>query len=1159
MLRKIVIFCFGFGFLLELSATANDEFALGVRTTPHLSPAEEQKTFTLPPGFEIQLFAAEPDISKPLNMAFDNRGRLWITNTVEYPYAAPDDRPGRDSIRILEDTDGDGRADKISTFADELNIPIGLLPYQDGVIAFSIPNIWHLRDTDGDGKADVRTKLYGPFGVDRDTHGLNNAFRRNYDGWVYACHGFNNHTTVQGTDGHSITMQSGNTYRFRLDGSRIEQFTYGQVNPFGMAFDAQCDIFTADCHSKPVYQLLRAGYYPSFGRPHNGLGFVPPMMDHLHGSTAISGISVYEDDRFPEKWQGTVFSGNVMTSRINHNSLVRYGSTYRAKEEDDFLKTTDPWFRPVDIQLGPDGALYVADFYNRIIGHYEVPLDHEGRDRTSGRIWRIVRTDQNEPRPTDLTALPLRKLVTMLSSPNQTQRYQIINYLVDHADEKTAKLVSQFFNTTRSPEGRSCALWVLERLGQLDRMKLEKAAKNRLVLVRIHAMKILAERAPWSDGERQLAVEGLNDEDAFVRRAAVDGLSLHPSAKQTSTLLDMLLHVDSQDTHLKYALRQALLNSLQAEQGFQSIVLKDLDDTDRRNIASVLLASRTPQAASYLLSYLEKQSVDKKQLSKTLQHIARYLPSDDLPQLVQIVRRQVEKDIDLQAELLLAVASGQRQQGSPLDAEVRTWGQELVTRLLSSIHLEKPDWRHRKYENSPSNIPWGIRKVPIVNEHQKSKLIDSRPGGERATGIYRSPEFTIPARFTFYLAGHRGFPREEAHQLTRVELHEASTGKILATAYPPRNDTAQRIEWKLDEHAGRQGYLEIVDGDSAEAYAWLAVGRFDPAIVDLPNIDPAILIKRLEAVAQMATELQLKELRPQLIEILQKKSAPKSLLPIVAKTLASFNNDSRLSCLIPALVSEDTSEELQNRIVAAFIKEKSQELTDLLAAVVKTVPASVQSQMAEQLVLDRLGATTLLKLITAGQFSPRVLLQPQIKQALPAVLSAEQLSEVDKLTADIPDFSAELQTTIDLRLDNFPKSVTSVERGQAAFKKHCAVCHRIGSEGNLIGPQLDGIGNRGLARLLEDVIDPNRNVDAAFRSSTLVMDTGKVLTGLFRREEGAVLVFAGNDGKEFSVATEEIEQRIETPVSLMPAGFPAAIEEQEFYDLMAYLLTIRGK
>ncbi|HXG48302.1 MAG TPA: hypothetical protein VNO52_11810, partial [Methylomirabilota bacterium] len=409
-------------------APAADPFAEGVRSTPWLLPADQQKTFKLPPGFEIQLVAAEPDIHKPMNLAFDAKGRLWVTTSIEYPFAAPTNKPGRDRLMIFEDFGPDGRARKVTEFADGLNIPIGVYPFQSvggGVealrrahvgaaraaaagrpvppaspappatptwkaIVWSIPHLWLMEDTDGDGRADDREPLYGPFDYTRDTHGNQASFRRGFDGWLYCTHGYNNDSRVMARDGSSVHLHSGNTYRIRLDGSRIEHHTHGQVNPYGLAFDELGNLFSSDCHSEPLYQLLAGGYYPSFGKPHDGLGFAPTMMEKVRGSTAIDGVSIYADNLWPEEFHGNTFFGDVMASRVFRDRLTDHGSTRIARALPDFVVTDDPWFRPVDTCLGPDGALYIADFYNRIIGHYEVPLTHPGRDRTSGRIWRVV-------------------------------------------------------------------------------------------------------------------------------------------------------------------------------------------------------------------------------------------------------------------------------------------------------------------------------------------------------------------------------------------------------------------------------------------------------------------------------------------------------------------------------------------------------------------------------------------------------------------------------------------------------------------------------------------------------------------------------------------------------------------------------------------------
>ncbi len=398
-----------------------------IAPTNALSPADERKAFTVPPGFDVQLVASEPDIQKPIQMAFDAKGRLWVTTSYHYPFAAP---PGKtnDKVYILSDFDpASGKARKVQVFADDLNIPIGILPLPDcnSCIVSSVGEIRKYTDTQGTGKADKMEVLFTGFGV-RDTHGMNNSYTLMPDGWVYACHGYLNTSKVKGKDGHEVEMQSGNTFRFRPDGSRIEVYTRGQVNPFGIAVDPWFNLYTADCHSKPITQLIPGGYYDSFGKPHDGLGYAPHVVHHDHGSTALCGLTWYDADYFPKEYKGTMFLGNVVTNRINFDRIEWKGATPVGIEQPDFLVSKDPWFRPVDIKLGPDGALYVSDFYNKIIGHYEVDLKHPQRDKDRGRVWRIVwkGKDGAVPPPkahrVDFTAATNKELFADLFNPNHS-------------------------------------------------------------------------------------------------------------------------------------------------------------------------------------------------------------------------------------------------------------------------------------------------------------------------------------------------------------------------------------------------------------------------------------------------------------------------------------------------------------------------------------------------------------------------------------------------------------------------------------------------------------------------------------------------------------------------------------------------------------------
>jgi putative heme-binding domain-containing protein len=669
------------------------------------TPEAERAALKVPPGFEVQLVASEPEIDKPMNLAFDARGRLWVTHSREYPIAAKSGA-GRDRVSILEDTTGDGRADRFTTFADGLNIPIGVVPMRDGAIVYSIPNLYRMIDRDGDGRVDERRVLYGPFDYD-DTHGMVNSLLRGYDGWIHAGHGFSNHSTIAGTDGDSISMTSGNTFRFRDDGSRVEQTTWGRVNPFGLFVDRFGYFYSSDSHTKPIYQPIRGAEYPHFGRLPTGIGFGPQMMEHLHGSTAIAGVVLYEADHFPREYRDNFFGGNVVTSRINRNRLVWHGSSPEAVELEDFVVSADPNFRPVDIELGPDGALYIADFYNPIIGHYEYPLDDPRRDRTSGRIWRIVYTGKDAGSPArmpraDWTRATTPQLIADLAHANVNVRMLAMNQLVDRGGRDVIAAVRGMVDRRGSPpEQRSHGLWILRRLGSLPDARLRAAATDRAELVRVHAMRILGEQPTLSAEDRSVAESALGDPSPHVRRVAVEVLGRHPTWSELRPLLTLQHAVPAEDSHLLYTTRVALRDHLRDTSVLARVSAMSWSEPDARSLADAASGIPSAMAARLLLGHVQRVTEPRERLIHYLRHIARYVPAAETEPLAAMARKSLSSDMELQMDIEAVARAGIMDRGEQPPPAMLAWSEALALHFLDSAYgagMKAPDVTQRRVQ-----------------------------------------------------------------------------------------------------------------------------------------------------------------------------------------------------------------------------------------------------------------------------------------------------------------------------------------------------------------------------------------------------------------------------------------------------------------------------
>ena len=980
---------------------------------------------------------------------------------------------------------------------------------------------------------------------------------------------------VSGSDGNTVTMHSGNTFRFRLDGTRIEHYTHGQVNPYGMSYDVRGDLLTADCHTKPVTLLLHGGFYQSFGKPHDGLGFVPNVMDHLHGSTAIGGIAIaHAGNGWPADFQNNTFGGNVMTSRINRNSLRYDASSVRAQEEPDFLISGDSWFRPVDLQMGPDGALYVADFYNRIIGHYEVPLNHPGRDRHRGRIWKISytgkttesdeRTAISEPlRSTNVSERSPDQLVTSFASPVHTLRMLAMDRLVDEFQASAIPAARRGLGS-KSDQVRLHCMWSLARLHALNAAELQNALRDPSSQVRCHAQRLLGfNRLPLDlphDLHMGWIMEGLKDSDPVVCRAAASTCHSVQSVKLVTALLECHDMAEEADVHLRHAVRIGLKHQL-ADAKTLEMAIEDLDDQHVPLIADVCLAVQNSAAADFLTSKIHKLfGREAPQVLRYVQHASRYISPDMIPKFIELVRADFSQDVKLQYELIRSIGDSFRRRGLSMPPTMEVWASDLANNWLAASDTPTAfSWQSLPHPahgagRRDGRATWTVSNARNSADGQKqSTLWSSFPHGEQRTGVFRSAAFPLGESFGFYIAGHDGYPNQDLQSNNLVRLRDSLTHKVIQSWSPPRQDVAVSRSWETGKHSDRRVYVELIDGDTAGAYAWMAVGRFTE-----PRLNPSQLFQDRERACQLVTEFQLQSLRKDLSELLVQSTDDVRTRTLLANTVASLRPESLGGAIAASLHIAALPEDLLQSAVTLLTDEPAEvvAVSKYLSAALKYASSPEQQRIAESLAADGHGLNVLLELAESTAIDARSLTQPAIQTKIDALARPEQLAKISSLTAALPSEAAAVGAAIQKQKAHFLRGSGNYDAGRELFQKQCAICHQVAGTGKQVGPNLDGIGNRGVDRLLEDILAPNRNIDIAFRASTVVTDDGLAITGLDRGTDGGVLNLVDSQGKLHTIPTSQIEMKKSTSFSPMPANFADVLNQDALSDLLSYLLTL---
>ena len=496
------------------------------------TPDEELATFAVLDGFKVNLFASEADgVIKPIQMRWDERGRLWVACAVSYPQIKPGEK-ANDYVLVCEDTDGDGRADKFTKFVEGLFMPGGIELGDGGLYVAQGTELMHFRDTDGDGKADQSRIVLGGFGT-ADSHQMINGISWGFGGELWFTQGHHIYSRVETPFGVETLNRAG-VWRLRPRTGRLDPFF--QWSSAG----ANCWGVTTTDYGQPFHKSGAnvGAYFTTPGLVRSDLAVNAQAMNLFTARTKQVGMEIVGSSHFPEEMQGRFIIGGYYGNVLEQHELHDADGSYTSKQLPNIIETRNTVFRPVEVRSGPDGALYVADWYNAIIGHYQASYRHPDRDKGHGRIWRITRPDRPLVKPAPLAGLGIAALFEQLDSPERWAKYQAKRLLFERPSRDVIAALDVWVGRLKAGGAKD----EYRRLQALSLYEAHETTRPALLAsllrspderIRAYATRTLSTwaRAGALPGALALLEPQIVDADALVRLEAIVAASYVPEAR----------------------------------------------------------------------------------------------------------------------------------------------------------------------------------------------------------------------------------------------------------------------------------------------------------------------------------------------------------------------------------------------------------------------------------------------------------------------------------------------------------------------------------------------------------------------------------------------------------------------------------------------------
>ncbi len=1243
-------------FIEELPATKEfigaPEPKKGAKASP-LTPEEERASFTLPPGFEIELVVSEDTergFGKFVAVDWDSQGRLWTMTALEYPVdanespaVAKDLYASRAKDKVLvydrDPKSPTGYASKARVFADGLAIPLGILPYKNGVYVQHGTEIVFLSDTDGDGKADKREVMLSGFGV-QDSHLFPHQFTRAPGNWIWFAQGAFNYGKVKTTKGAEVQFDQTRMAKFRYDGSDFDITSQGPCNIWGLVLDGngQAWIQEANDFGYPMMPFHEYANYPGCSGS-QWKSYAPEFpgtaTEFAMGGTGLSGLALSdggsshrgdEVDRlvtsattknlWPAPYAGQFYLANPITRKIQAIQVTPDGPRWRYQKLPDFVLSSDEWFRPVALRTGPDGCLYIVDWYNKIISHNEVPRHHPERDKKRGRIWRVKHKDAKPFDVPDFTKLSGDELLARLGGPSVPQSHMTWQAITDRQMKELVPKLKDIAGDKKAGTARRLgALFALEGLRAIDRASVNPLLYDDDRNIRREAVRVYGEHLPqYIDALARIRPETDPEVRAEIARSV--GLALRSLRGGN---LNNVFGPTFPIVVLARLVREPLDGpTMKSTQSGRTIKTGDAYD---REFERYVVRLQLEQHPSLVMEFLDFSATAMLPVESRLVAALALEPKASSVRVAKLLP-QLSRAPGDEELLRLAQFPDEPGVGEALKAvlqkpETRTGALESLLRVRTKLDAAKlaplltDAARELLAQNTPEAVDLGTKLASAFQlAGVESQLVAIVKSGK--------PPVVLAALRALreVKSGEVGLFADLAKSAPSTEIQTEAVAALAASRDMKGPEQLASLYPTLPAAAKRQA-LAGLSGTKAGATALVKSVR--GGVIPKDEIDGMTFDRLQTLLGSNADLVALMQEMASLFRPMLRLNGEDN-----AWTDGGFHLDGPFTVETWVKLDEGVSNDdgilgvpdalSMNFYGGQFRVWVGGAIHDAIAAKKKTVPEvwthlavtrdaagkfriyqngeldSADSKPAPQKFENvRIGWTTTPK-GTAGWLSElRVWNRERSAAEIRADFDRSYGSEISDSRSQSGDRPARLFTGDSwgrlhsgakvMKSQDFPPLLTAAEaaavaekfgkfhalsekpgdvaKGRALFANVCQQCHSVGGQGGQIGPVLNGAGALGVEALLRNLLTPNAAMEPGYRVFRVELKDGEVLDGIRVSEDKEAIVLRRQSVADTRIAQKDVRKAGFTKMSMMPEGLLDALPPQDVSDLFAYLKTLK--